>query len=205
MKSKTLWWAAGLVTVLVLAAATGVLTQDPPMPRHLSGLINDYTPETGVSGPWEIRGEWSLRVHDDSGTADFSAVLNMTHSDFWVDVVNPGSVNDNSAATGRHPHTHHITLQDATFTPLLGGGFEVTGPVFVTADGNPAPFMKNCTALTPCTLTADITGGTSVQLSNITLTFGGPANGPTSHFGTQAIHGVVRFNQHSDEGDADKP
>ncbi|HEY6904241.1 MAG TPA: hypothetical protein VI216_08025 [Candidatus Acidoferrales bacterium] len=171
--------------------AAGALAQDPPLPVHLSGLINDYTPETGVGGPWEIRGEWSLDIKGDSGTANFSAAVNMTHSDFWVIELNGGNADDNSAKTGRHPHTHHITITDGVVNRVSDTEFTMSGPVFVTADGSPAPFMPHCTPSTPCTLTVDITGGTSVQFSNITLTFGGPSNGPTSHFGTQPIHGVV--------------
>ncbi|HSY91095.1 MAG TPA: hypothetical protein VK812_06960 [Candidatus Binatus sp.] len=194
MKCRTLCSVVSMTAVLVLAVSSIALAQGPPPAVHLSGLINDYSPVSGVNGPWEMRGEWSLDLRGDSGTATFSATLNMTHSDYWV-VLNPGAADDNSATTGRHPHAHHITLANATVTPITTGtgGFEVSGPVYVTNDGNPAPFMKNCTSpTTPCTLTVDITGGTIVQLSNITLTFGGPTTGPTVHFGTQAIHGVVR-------------
>jgi len=155
---------------------------------HFSGLVNDYTPVSGVSGPWEMRGEWSLDLNRESGTANFSATMNMTHSDYWV-VLNPGSADDNSATTGRHPHTHHIWMNHATLTALPTGGYEITGPVYVTADGSAAPFMPKCTSLTPCTLTVEIVGGTVVPLSNLTMTFTGA---PTGHFGTQAIHGVVR-------------
>lgn len=214
MKNKPFPRAVRIIAVLVLAVGTGALAQDPPPPVHLSGLINDYTPLTinnKPAGPWEIRGEWTLTLDRDADKADFSAVLNMTHSDYWVDVVNTEAdpADDNSAATGRHPHTHHITVENATVMPLTSGGFEVSGPVFVTGDGDPAPFMKNCKSLLmptlpTCTLTVDIRGGMSVQFSNITLTFGGPSNGPTSHFGTQAINGVVRFGRKSDEGDGDK-
>ncbi len=200
MRSKACWWAVNVITVLVLGIASGALAQNPPPPEHLSGLISDYTPETGVSGPWEIRGAWSLDLKGHSGTANFSAILNMTHSDYWI-VLNPSAVDDNSATTGRHPHTHHITLDDAVVTRISDNEFTVTGPVNVTGDGSPAPFMKNCTSSTPCTLTLDIVGGTTVEFSNITLTFGGP---PTGHFGKQAIHGVVRFVRHSEEDDLDR-
>jgi hypothetical protein len=189
MNSRTLWSLVRMVTVSVLAVVTGTLAQAPPPTVHLTGLINDYTPVSGVSGPWEMRGEWSLALTGDSGTATFSATLNMTHSDYWV-VLNPGAADDDTSM-GRHPHTHHITVANATVTPITTGtgGFEVSGPVYVTSDGNPAPFMSKCSSSTPCTLTVDITGGTIVQLSNLTFTFSGP---PTVHFGTQAIHGVVR-------------
>ena len=48
------------MTVLVLTMSISGFAQDPPPSVHLSGLISDYTPVTGVSGPWEMRGEWSL-------------------------------------------------------------------------------------------------------------------------------------------------
>ena len=185
--SKLPFWKVSIIAVLAIAASTGAWAHDPPPPRHFSGLINDYTPETGVSGPWEMRGEWSLDLEGNSGKANFSAVLNMTHSDYWV-VLNPAKVDDDSA-TGRHPHTHHITIEDAMVTPLAGGGFELSGPVYVTNDGGAAPFMKLCSPTNPCTLTVAITGGTIVPFSNITLTFAGP---PTTHLGQQAIHGFVR-------------
>jgi hypothetical protein len=188
MKSRSLLWTACIVAVFECAMTIGAWGQGPSPSVHFNGLISDYTPVSGVSGPWEMRGEWSLGVNGQSGTANFSAILNMTHSDYWV-VLNPASADDNTSATGRHPHTHHITLTHATVTPLTAGGFELTGPVYVTNDGNPAPFMSKCSSVTPCTLTVDITGGTIVPLSNVTMTFGGP---PTAHFGTQAIHGVIR-------------
>lgn len=187
MTNRNLWSTACMVAVLGFAMATGAWAQGPLPSVHFDGLISDYTPVSGVSGPWEMRGEWSLRLDGKSGAAHFSATLNMTHSDYWV-VMNPGSADDNTS-TGRHPHTHHITMTHATAAPLTTGGFEVTGSVYVTNDGNPAPFMSKCSPVTPCTLSVDVTGGTIVQLSNIAMTFGGP---PTAHFGTQAIHGVVR-------------
>ena len=189
MKSKNLWCALQMITVVLLAASPRMLAQDPPPAVHLSGLINDYTPVSGVSGPWEMRGEWSLNLKGDSGRATFSASLNMTHSDYWV-VLNPGAADDNSAATGRHPHTHLVTVTNATIVTLAGGGFELSGPVFVTADGNAAPFMSKCSDTTPCKLTIDVVGGKVLPLSNMTMTFSGP---PTSHFGTQAIHGFIRM------------
>ena len=189
MQCKSLWRATRMITVILLAAAPRVLAQDPPPIVHLSGLISDYTPVSGVSGPWEIRGEWSLNLKGDSGKATFSANINMTHSDYWV-MLNPGAADDNSATTGRHPHTHLITVLNATITALAGGGFELSGPVFVTADGNAAPFMSKCSDVKPCKLTIDVVGGKVLPLSNITVTFSGP---PTSHFGTQGIHGFIRM------------
>lgn len=189
MRSKSLWRATQMITVILLAPAPRVLAQDPAPAVHLSGLISDYTPVSGVGGPWEMRGEWSLNLKGDSGKGTFSASMNMTHSDYWV-MLNPGAADDNSAMTGRHPHTHLITVSNATITTLPGGGFELSGAVFVTADGSAAPFMTKCSNLTPCKLTIDVVGGNVLPLSNITMTFSGP---PTSHFGTQAIHGFIRM------------
>src|SRR5450759_5814354 len=93
MKSRTSWWPVPAMTVLVLAMSISGFAQDHPPSMHLRGLINDYTPVTGVSGPWEMRGEWSLDLKGDSGLANFSANLNMTHSDYWV-VLNPGAADD---------------------------------------------------------------------------------------------------------------
>jgi len=142
MKSRCSWWTACVAAVLLLATGSWAQSRFPYAP--FSGLINDYTPVSGVSGPWEMHGEWSLGLYGESGAASFSATLNMTHSDYWV-VLNPGSADDNSSMTGRHPHTHHITVTHATVTPLTTGGFELSGPVYVTNDGNPAPFMSKCT------------------------------------------------------------
>lgn len=189
MTGKSFERAVGMIAIVLLAAARPMPAQDPPPAVHLSGLINDYTPVSGVSGPWEMRGEWSLNLKGDSGKASFSANLNMTHSDYWV-ALNPGAADDDSATTGRHPHTHLITVSDATITTLAGGGFELSGRVNVTADGSAAPFMSKCSDATPCNLTIDVVGGKVLPLSNITLTFSGP---PTSHFGTQAIHGFIRM------------
>lgn len=190
MKSKALWLVM-MIAVLMLATGRPMAGQNPPPAVHLSGLINDYTPVSGVSGPWEMRGDWFMNLKGDSGKGTFTANLNMTHSDYWV-VLNPGSADDNSAATGRHPHTHLITVSNATVTALPTGGFELSGAVFVTNDGNAAPFMSKCSDATPCILTIDVVGGSVLPLSNITMTFSGP---PTVHFGTQAIHGFIRMGQ----------
>jgi hypothetical protein len=92
-------------------------------------------------------------------------------------------------------HTHHITIEDGTVNPLPTGGFEVSGPATITKDGSPAPLKSSSM------LYVDITGGTTVEFSNITLTFEG---GATVHFGSQAIHGVVREANHSERRDDDR-
>jgi hypothetical protein len=172
MKSKAFWLVAH-IGVLVLAVSIGALAQTPTL-MNFRGLINDYTPAS-VSGPWEVRGQWSLKVKGDSGTADFSAALTMVRSDLGV--------TDLNSPAARNAHTHHITVVDGTVTPLTNG-FRVSGPATITGNGNyPPPFGGSST------LQIDIVGGNSVAYSNIKLTFGGDAAG---HFGSQVVNGVVR-------------
>jgi hypothetical protein len=208
MKNKGFPWAIRIIAVVILALGTGALAQTP-MPRYLSGIINDYTPATGVAGPWEIHGAWSLKLKGDSGKADFSAVMTMEHSDYWV-LANPTTppaapTVDNPAA--RSPHTHHITMTDAAVSfdtsvcpanspATTSAGFVVTGQVSITGNGNPAPFE----AKGPSTLQVCITGGAEVPFSNVSLVLTGPATG---HFGTHAINGVVRTPPNSDKDGAD--
>jgi hypothetical protein len=185
MKRRTLFRAVSIVTVLVLAAAAAFVTfADWQTPTHFSGLINDYTAVAGGTGPWEVRGPWDLRLHEESGKADFSAAVTMELSDFSLS----GS---NISASARMQHTHHLTVQGGTVTPITGG-FEVTGPVTITKDGGPAPV-----AIQGSTLVIDIVGGTLVKYSNITLTF---ENGAANHFGTEPLHGVVRKADRPDDG-----
>ncbi|MGA8101928.1 MAG: hypothetical protein WB869_07240 [Candidatus Acidiferrales bacterium] len=185
MTSKTLRWAVKIMVVLALAVATGARAQ-APTPRHFSGVINDYTPASVTPmGPWEIRGPWSLKLKEESGKADFSAALTMEMSDYSRTASN---VDTTSGTGSRMQHTHHITIEGGTVTPIPTGGFEVTGPATITKDGSPAPLAAS-------TLSVDITGGTTLEYSNITLTFVG---GATVHFGSQAIHGVVRKPRPSD-------
>ncbi len=202
MNSKHILWAIGVVAVFALLASSGARAQDT-LPHHMSGLINDYTPESGVSGPWEMRGTWSLQINEEKGRADFSAVLNMEHSDLWVEL-NPTDASglptiDNPG--DRVPHTHHITMTGAKVTldptdcplpasaPIPIPRFEITGTAVVAANGGPFP----PTGAVSSQLQVCIDGGTDVATvvahSNITLVFGAPASG---HFGGQAIHGVVR-------------
>jgi len=53
MKTKTLWSCA--VAVLVVAVAIGALAE-PGTPTHFRGVINDYTPISGGTTAWEVRG-----------------------------------------------------------------------------------------------------------------------------------------------------
>jgi hypothetical protein len=177
MKSKALQWTAGTIAVLAFVLTIGAKSQSI-RPTHLKGLINDYTPAS-VSGPWEIRGEWSLDLKGASGHADFSAAVTMERSDEGV-ILNGGS-NFNTPA-GRHEHTHHIMLVGGIVTPLENG-FQVSGIATIAGNGNNPPDFA---PMSPVTI--DITGGQLVQFSNFQITFGDPAD---THFGTNPLHGVV--------------
>ncbi|HUL17504.1 MAG TPA: hypothetical protein VLV88_16015 [Terriglobales bacterium] len=195
MSNKWLWSAARILAVLVLAAGAVALAQ-APLPEHFSGIISDYTPlipTASPTGPWEMRGHWSLSLKGRSGKADFSAYMTMGLSDYWVLTTNSDATNPNI----RSAHTHHIVMTDATvsfdtstcpaYSPANTPRFVVTGPAeIVTGNGNPAPFQKNGTS----SLQVCISGGSDVEYSNVTLVFTGPATG---HFGPQPIHGAVRF------------
>jgi hypothetical protein len=176
MNSKYIWSAlqVGAMVLLMVAGAAAQL----PKQTKFCGSINDFTPlSVSPTGPWEVRGDWTLILLGDSGKALFSASLTMVRSDEW-DIVN-GDPDDPSL---RVPHTHHITVLDGTAAAITGG-FEVNGTASVAASGNPAPFGQFSS------LQIDVTGGTLVPYSNIKLTFGDPAN---THFGTQPLEGVVR-------------
>lgn len=169
---RTAFTAAFLLAGCLVGAA------QTPAQGIYSGLINDYTPGSTVSpvGPWEIRGDWTLLVMGNSGTATFSANLTMVRSDYWI-VLNPGS---EDTPQDRTPHTHHITMT-GTVT-IIDNGFQVDGTATIMANGSPAGFS-------PAPLTIQIVGGSGIASSNIKVTFGSPAAG---HFGIYPIEGVVR-------------
>lgn len=182
-----------IVATLALAASTAALAQTKScdkLPQSFSGQINAYTPTTtkAPTGPYEIRGSWSLKLKNFGTKADFSAAVNMILSDGWVlSIANPSAtppVPPNFDPTLRNAHTHHITMSDAEVTILPTGGFKVVGTAFVTLNGGATPFAQQ----SPLT-TIVITGGQDVEFSNFTLTLGSPASG---HFGTDALPGVVR-------------
>jgi hypothetical protein len=164
MNTKHSQWC--WLAVLVMASI-GALGQNPP-PMRVAGALD-------AAGPWTIRGIWSVTIKP-SGKADFSAAVNMEHSDFYL-LAN--HLDDNPTNLG--PHTHHITLVDADISPITGG-FEVTGTATITVNGSPAP-------VSPSPITVDVTGGTSLQYSNVSLVFGNPGS---KHFGTDPITGVVQ-------------
>jgi len=191
MKSKTS--ALRMLSLTLLVSAICASAQDRK-PVHMSGLINDYSPATVKGGPWEMHGQWTLVLH--GGSADFSA--DMTMSGYGKTAT--GDVDPTQA--GVNPHTHHIRLTNVAViwnmidcptyaAPVPTMGFQFSGTVSVlTGNGSIAPFETNPPS---STLQVCISGGNevpySVPNSNITLVFGAPA---TTHFGTQAIHGVVR-------------
>jgi hypothetical protein len=185
MRSKTFEWIVRTIPVLVLVSivptSIAALAQNAA-PRMFSGVINAYTPQTttasGTVGPYEVRGPWSLKIKGDSGKADFSAALNMELSDGWVITQNAS----NFDPTARGAHTHHITLCDADVTRTSTGGLLLSGTATITLNGSAAP-------VSPSPLTIEISGGTDVEFSNITLTFGSPGS---KHFGTDPLSGVVR-------------
>jgi len=201
MNGKRLRSIARIFAALTLAVSSGALAW-APTPEHFRGTISDYTPlNSGASptGPYEMRGHWSLDLKR-GAKADFSALMTLQRSDYWLWFSN----SDPSNPDIRGAHTHHITMTDATVTyqatgcpadnPTTTTRFMVSGPAtFITGNGKPGPFE----AKGPTTLHVCITGGSDVTYSNMTMELIGPATG---HFGTQAIHGVVRF-LHKDDDD----
>ena len=191
MKSKAFVWLVQMA-IVALALSSSVVAQ-AATPVNLSGTISDYNPF--AKGQYEMRGAWSLKVNGASGKADFSASLNMEHSDLWM------ISNDTTDTTLRDPHTHHITMNEAqvifdqnyvesncptaSYSVPTTTGFAVAGMASVTGDGGHAPFAPNG-ELSP--LTVCVTGGSQVGFSNVTLVLGSPAS---KHFGTQPINGVV--------------
>ncbi len=189
-------YITGICGIAMAAAAMGLVRAQAQAqdlrPVHFSGVINDYSPSTSPGGPYEIRGDWSLDVQRGS-TANFSADLNMETSDYGI--TGATQVDPANPAT-RSPHTHHISMTNATVSfntsacpannpPTPVSGLMVTGTAPTTANGGPAPFDPNNTS----TLQVCIMGGSGVSYSNVTLVYSGPATG---HFGAQPIHGVVR-------------
>lgn len=188
---------------------------DPPLPGHFSGLLHDYTPAT-AGGPYVMDGTWSLNLNEGLGAAAFSAEIAMETADF----ANPDPNHD---PTKLNAHTHHLSMADGVIhddltDPInwmtacpkfkgVAGGFVVTGTAYVTGNGGNAPF-GNPSSVTICILGGmhdlSITGPQAfVVFSNFTLTFG-TGSPASTHFGTQAINGVVvhcerRSPQHSND------
>jgi hypothetical protein len=182
--------AAAAMSCLTLASAAEA-PPPGPAPTHFQGLLNDYTPSAAVvkGGPYEMRGKWSLELDRRHLAAKFFAEMNMETSDYGIA---QGTVDKDSPAS-RGAHTHHISMTDGvvstdwasscpTFSPAVTDGFVVTGTAFITGNGSSAPFGN------PSSLVVCVLGGANVEFSNVTMTFGKPAN---THFGVQPIHGLV--------------
>jgi hypothetical protein len=202
------------LSALLLLLAWGAPAVVAQTPTHFSGLINDYTasPANGGpgAGPWEIHGEWMIRLQGTSGTGDFAADATMSDLGSTNGAIDP-------TRPGNSPHTHHIVLSNATVTvdpatlsamcpkdsPATTPRFMLSGTVsIITGNGSDAPFEKTSPPSPPkSVLQVCVTGGNpsvdpySVLYSNITLQFA-TGSKAISHFGadaatTHAIHGVV--------------
>ena len=134
-----------------------------------------------ATGPWT----WQ-----EAARPVISADLNMETSDYRIS----GATQVDPAT--RSPHTHHISMTNATVSydssacpannpATTVSGLMVSGTATTTGNGGPATFeAKGASTLQVC-----IMGGSEVSFSNVTLVYTGPA---TTHFGAQPIHGVAR-------------
>src|SRR5580704_8389652 len=193
MRIKGLWWALSITVGLALALATNIRAWDEDSaPSHLKGVIHDYTPIAGTTTVYEVRGPWQLSLDKDDGTASFIASVTMELSPI-------GQPSTNVSTVALSQHTHDIKMKGmltfnptdcpthATGTPAYTARFAIKGQATVSANGGgfpPPPASPETSELQVC-----IEGGTVTAYSNITLAFQAPASG---HFGSQAIHGVVR-------------
>ncbi len=197
MKSKIVT-SSVRVLALVLLAAGSLAFAEGRKAVHFTGLINDFVPlnPTIKGSPYEMHGQWSMDIYPERETADFAA--DMTMSGFGTTAA--GAVDPGHPLVD--PHTHHIRLENvkiiwnitgcpAYLPPATTTGFQITGKVsLMTGNGSVAPFETDPPS---STLQVCVTGGNegpySIFNSNLTLAFAGPG---IKHFGTQAIHGVVR-------------
>jgi hypothetical protein len=153
-----------LVFVFALASLSAASAQSRSATK-LEGVINDFTDVTNPAGAWHITGDWSAHRQGSSGKVDFVASLAMVR------------------VSGGSPHTHHIGLfrAEVTVTPT---GYLLTGQPDLTTSGN-AAFAGSQVAI-------EITGGNSVAVSNVKVTFTGPAAG---HSGELPLDGVVTIDR----------
>ena len=123
MKSKAFQWVGSIITVAVLTSSAALAQNATP--NRFSGVIDAYSPQTTTTvgttttttGPYEVRGPWSLKLKDDCLKAEFSAALNMELSDGWVITENNGNFDPNA----RGAHTHHISMVGDVTTTSTGG------------------------------------------------------------------------------------
>jgi hypothetical protein len=204
--------APAVLAMVVVGLPRAHAAEGSRLPASFSGLLNDYTPAAPIlpggpgvaGGPYEMHGKWSLHLNEQRGGATFSAEMTMETADF-------ANTDANHDPTKLGPHTHHISVTDGvihndptdpinwktqcpTFKPPVSDGFVVTGTAYITGNGGTPPF-GNPSPLTICILggtqNPSITGAQAfVEFSNFTLTFGMGSRAGT-HFGTQAINGVV--------------
>jgi hypothetical protein len=154
--------APALVAIVIAVTNQGLAQTATPM--IFAGIIDDFTPVLDANGPWQVSGQWSLTLIGNSGRGDFSVALNMVRAENLT----------------RSAHTHHVTISNGEVTPLANG-FQISGNAIITVSGNLAGFSGS-------PVTVQVTGGSAVPFTNITLTFGG---GAVSHFGDQPFHGVL--------------
>jgi hypothetical protein len=204
-RSVALILSSILATTVLIGTTQAVAADDLHLPAQFSGLLNDYTPPapTVSNGPYEMHGVWSLLLRA-KAAATFTAEMSMETADF-------ANTDPNKLPGALGPHTHHISVTDGvvhsdptdpinlatscpTFKPAVSEGFIVTGTAFVTGNGTNPPF-GNPSTVTICILgnlqNPTISGPQAfVEFSNFTLAFG-PTSVAATHFGTQAINGVV--------------
>ncbi len=193
MNGKTLLRTVRVALVLALATATSMLAQGS-RPEHFSGVINDFTPITGGTTAYEVRGPWSLTLDHDTAKAHFSASLTMELS-----VLGQSAANVQTANLAQH--SHNITMDGmvtydptdcppaAATTPPYVARIEINGTASVFANGSTAPFGQFSQLQVCIAGGMDTAQAPYVPYSNVTLVFQNPA---AKHFGPQAIHGLVR-------------
>lgn len=169
-------FAVALIAITAMVMAPAPSAQDAPEMR-LTGILADHVwVDVGAgAGAWQVSGTWSARVSGSSGKGEFVAAILGVRSDLWV-----LQTDANAQTTTRSPHTHHVTLLDATVS-AIPAGIRLAGNAIITTNGNVADFSGS-------PIVVDIKGGNTVQLSNMQLTFLGASNG---HFGSHTYDGIV--------------
>jgi hypothetical protein len=152
-------------TAATIALISG-LVADPAQAQgtQVKGTIHHYTAVLDPNGPWQIVGDWSLTLNTANFTVDLLASFSMVRSDNET----------------RSPHTHHISMPGGQITPIANG-FRISGVAVILNNGSSAPFSGS-------PVSVDITGGSGMSFSNVSVTFGGAAAG---HFGAEPVLGVV--------------
>jgi hypothetical protein len=169
-------YAIALIATTTVLMAPAASAQDAPEMR-MTGILADHVwVDVGAGqGAWQVTGTWSARVSGSSGKGEFVAAILGVRSDLWVI-----QTEANAQTTTRSPHTHHVALLDATVS-AIPGGIRLSGNAVITTNGNVADFSGSLVIV-------DITGGNTLQFSNMQLTFLGASTG---HFGSHTYDGVV--------------